>query len=98
MYSKITTADLASTICQEEYKIKAGFEETCKGLLIGTIDALDTLGYYCPDGNTSYGYIIESWWRLLKRNPELAEIPTLWSMKQAIEEISLSCTDVESTH
>lgn len=82
-------ADLASVFCQDEYKIHD--EKTCTGLLIGAIDALEALGYYCADGNTSYGYITETWRRLLKRDPNLKEIPTLWSVKRAIEELSLMC-------
>jgi len=51
-------ADLAASICQDEYKVSD--EKVCRDLLIGTIDSLFGIGEYCPDGKTSYGYIIDT--------------------------------------
>ena len=84
-------ADLASVFCQDEYNIPTEKEESCKNLLIGTIDTIHAYGDYCPDGHTSYGYIIDTWHRLLAKRPELKKIPTAHSVKIAIEELGLSC-------
>ena len=65
--------------------------EVCQGLLIGTIDSLDAIGAYCPDGNTSYGYIIESWKRWVANNSHLSDAPTLLQMRQVLRELKLAC-------
>jgi len=84
-------ADLASVFCQDEYTIPKDKEEVCKDLLIGTIDTIHAYGDYCPDGHTSYGYIIDTWHRLLAKRPELKKIPTAHSVKIALDKIGLSC-------
>lgn len=83
-------ADLASVFCQDEYKIPQDKEELCKSLLIGTIDTIHAYGDYCPDGKTSYGYITDTWHRLLAKRPELKKIPTAHSVKIALDELGLS--------
>ena len=85
----IQAADLAANLCQDEYKVAD--EKMCQGLLIGTIDALYGLGEYCPDGATSYGHIIDTWRRLLKKQPALKSQPTITTMRGAIAELSLMC-------
>jgi uncharacterized cysteine cluster protein YcgN (CxxCxxCC family) len=85
----VQAADLAANLCQDEYKVTD--ETMCQGLLIGTIDSLHGLGEYCPDGATSYGYIISTWRRLLKKEPELKDQPTIKTMRKAIAELSLLC-------
>lgn len=85
----VQAADLAASLCQDEYKVTD--EKMCQGLLIGTIDSLYGLGEYCPDGATSYGHIINSWRRLLKKQPALKSQPTIITMRAAIAELSLGC-------
>lgn len=85
----VQAADLAANLCQDEYKVSD--EKMCQGLLIGTIDSLSGLGEYCPDGATSYGHIINTWRRLLKKQPELKSQPTIISMRGAIAELFLVC-------
>lgn len=82
-------ADMAASLCQDEYKV--GDEKMCQGLLIGTIDSLYGLGEYCPDGETSYEHIINSWRHLLKEQPALKSRPTVITIRAAIAELSLLC-------
>ncbi len=82
-------ADLAAILCQDEYKMKD--EKLCNGLLIGTIDSLHGLGEYCPDGATAYGHIIDTWRRLLKKQPELKTLPTVVTIRMALAQLSLVC-------
>ena len=63
----------------------------CRGVLVGTIDSLQAIGAYCPDGNTSYGYIIESWKRWVANNPHISDAPTLLQMRQVLRELNLAC-------
>jgi len=85
----VQAADLAANLCQDEYKVTD--EKMCQGLLIGAIDSLYGLGEYCPDGATSYGHIIDTWRRLLKKQPTLKSQPTIITMRVAIAELSLVC-------
>lgn len=88
-------ADLASVFCQDKYS--DGFERFhCSELLIGTIETIDAYGDFCADGNTSYEYIIATWHRLLSQKPELKDVPTAISMKQAIASLGLDCKKRES--
>ena len=83
-------ADLAKAFCQDKYS--DGFERfNCSDLLIGTIETIDAYGDFCADGNTSYEYIIATWHRLLSQKPELKDVPTAISMKQAIASLGLDC-------
>jgi hypothetical protein len=63
----------------------------CSGVLIGTIDALQAMGSFCPDGNTSYSYLIESWKRWVANNPQSSEAPTLLQMRQVLRDLGLAC-------
>jgi hypothetical protein len=63
----------------------------CTLLLIGTIDSLEATGKYCPDGNTSYNYVIESWVRELKKNPDLLSVPTYYSVYGTLLKLGLGC-------
>jgi hypothetical protein len=85
----VQAADLAANLCQDAHKVTD--EKMCQGLLIGTIDSLYGLGEYCPDGATSYGLIIETWMRLLKKQPTLKSQPTIITMRRAMAELSLVC-------
>lgn len=87
MAAQIARADLAKSLSCQNYDAP----EICQGLLIGAIDSLVTLGIYCPDGNTSYGYIIDTWKRLLATNSEVAEVPTLVQVQEAVIELNLIC-------
>ena len=84
-----TSAGLTSVMCQDEYQEKD--QKLCQGLLIGTIDSLQGLGIYCPDGHTSYGHIINAWRRLLSKKPQLKELPTVITVRMAIDELDLLC-------
>lgn len=84
-------SDLAGMVCQDEYKIADKDKQLCQGLLIGTIDSLQALGEYCPDGKTSYGYIIDTWRRLLSKEPNLKSEATIFSMRRALSELGLLC-------
>lgn len=87
--SQSAKADLAATLCQDEYRISD--KQLCQGVLIGTIDSLAGLGFYCPDGATSYGHIIDAWWRLLRKKPDLKQRVTVVTMKMAIASLNLEC-------
>ena len=82
-------ADLAAMLCQDEYRTAEA--KLCQGLLIGTIDSLMALGRYCPDGATSYGYIIDTWHRLLDKDPSARSQPTIFTLERAIKELGLDC-------
>jgi hypothetical protein len=66
-------------------------DEECKLLLIGTIDALTSSGFYCADGKTSYGYIIDSWRRDLELNNNLQKLSTHRSLEFTITKLGLTC-------
>jgi hypothetical protein len=83
------TADLAASLCQDEYKVSD--EKLCQGLLIGTIDSLFGIGEYCPDGATSYRHIIDTWRRLLRREPNLKSQATVVTVRRAISDLGLLC-------
>lgn len=80
-------ADLAKALSCDNDDVP----EVCQGLLIGTIDSLQAIGAYCPDGNTSYGYIIESWKRWVANNTHISDAPTLLQMRQVLRELNLAC-------
>ena len=46
-------------------------DQECKLLLIGTIDALSSSGFYCPDSKASYSNIIDAWRKDLELNSNL---------------------------
>ena len=85
-----SSADLGRTLCQQEPREKSHID-LCKHLLIGVIDALDGLGLYCPDGNTSYAFLMDAWRRDLARNPERKESPTARSMLLTTQSLGLAC-------
>ena len=90
-FAQNSNADLASVFCQDKYADTYD-EKMCSHLLIGAIDTIQAYGDYCPDGNTSYGYIVETWQRLLNNKPYLKEVPTADSLKLAIRsELNLAC-------
>lgn len=66
-------------------------DEECKLLLIGTIDALASSGFYCPDGKTSYGNIIDSWRKDLELNSKIQKLSTHRSMEFTITKLGLNC-------
>ncbi len=66
-------------------------DDECKLLLIGTIDTLSSSGFYCADGKTSYGYIIDSWRRDLELNSNLQKLSTHRSLEFTINKLGLSC-------
>ena len=66
-------------------------DDECKLLLIGTIDTLSSSGFYCPDGKTSYGYIIDSWRRDLELNSNLKKLSTHRSLEFTINKLGLNC-------
>lgn len=65
--------------------------EECKILLIGTIDAIYGFRAACPDGNTSYGYLITAWKRDLKKHEDRQKLPTVKSMEKTMIEQRLKC-------
>lgn len=86
-----TYGDLPQVFCQDKYA--DSFEQrSCSEMLVGIIDAIMVYGDYCPDGNTSYGYIIETWQRLLANKPALKELPTTTTVKIAIASLGLDCS------
>ena len=66
-------------------------DDECKLLLIGTIDTLSSSGFYCSDGKTSYGYIIDSWRKDLELNNSLQKLSTHRSLEFTITKLGLSC-------
>lgn len=66
-------------------------DQECKLLLIGTIDALSSSGFYCPDSKTSYGNIIDAWRRDLELNSNLQKLSTHRSLEFTITKLGLSC-------
>ena len=66
-------------------------DEECKLLLIGTIDALTSSGFYCSDGKTSYSNIIDAWRKDLELNNNLQKLSTHRSMEFTISKLGLSC-------
>ena len=87
--SHVAGADLANPLCHKE---DPATKQMCDDILIGTIDALQGMEQYCPDGNTSYGYIIDTWRRLLSRQPAYKDVPTVLSVRKAIADLGLACT------
>ena len=63
----------------------------CSSYLIGIIDSLEATHNFCPDGNTSYGYLIDSFKRYVKNNPSLKDDDTYQQMKSTIKELRLGC-------
>jgi hypothetical protein len=82
-------ADLAGAMSC--YKHHLSTEKDCQLLLIGTIDSVYGLKDACADGKTSYKFLIEAWVRLLDRNPELRDLPTILTMKRTMLEQGMSC-------
>lgn len=66
-------------------------DQECKLLLIGTIDALSSSGFYCPDSKTSYGNIIDAWRKDLELNSNLLKLSTHRSLEFTITKLGLSC-------
>jgi len=66
-------------------------DEECKLLLIGTIDALSSSGFYCSDSKTSYGNIIDAWRKDLELNSNLQKLSTHRSLEFTINKLGLSC-------
>ncbi len=85
-FSMNSYADLAKA-----KSCSANKDEECKLLLIGTIDTLQSSGFYCPDGKTSYGDIIDSWRKELELNSNLQKISTHRSLESTITKLGLSC-------
>lgn len=87
VFSQIAHADLAQALnCHEKIE-----EKTCSALLIGQIDALKTMKHYCPDGQTSYGFIQQAWARELRKDSALASQDTSISLKKTIVKLGLDC-------
>ena len=87
LFATESFADLArSMYCYEHTNI-----EPCKSLLIGTIDAASATNKYCPDGHTSYGFLIEAWERDLNIHNERKNSSTYESMVLTIKNLGLSC-------
>ena len=63
----------------------------CSSYLIGIIDSLEATHNFCPDGNTSYGYLIDSFKRYVGNNPSVKDIDTYLQMKLTIKELRLGC-------
>ena len=63
----------------------------CSSYLIGIIDSLEATRNFCPDGNTSYGYLIDSFKRYVENNPSVKDIDTYLQMKLTIKELRLGC-------
>jgi hypothetical protein len=66
-------------------------DQECKLLLIGTIDALSSSGFYCPDNKASYGNIIDAWRKDLEINSNLKKLSTHRSLEFTITKLGLSC-------
>ncbi len=66
-------------------------DEECKLLLIGTIDALSSSGFYCSDSKTSYGNIIDAWRKDLQSNNNLNKLSTHRSLEFTITKLGLDC-------
>jgi len=66
-------------------------DQECKLLLIGTIDALSSSGFYCSDGKTSYSNIIDAWRKDLELNSNLKKLSTHRSLEFTINKLGLSC-------
>ena len=86
-FAKSSFADLATSMnCYENTKT-----ESCKFLLIGAVDAVSANNKYCPDGHTSYGFLIDAWERDLKVHPERKSLSSYESMRLTIQSLGLSC-------
>ncbi len=66
-------------------------DKTCSAVLIGNIDALKNLGYYCPDGNTSYGFLQQAWARELSKDERLQKLGTASSLLLTMQKLNLRC-------
>jgi hypothetical protein len=66
-------------------------DKTCSALLIGHIDALKDIGYYCPDGKTSYGFLQQAWARDLAKDDGLQKLGTTTSLRVTMEKLNLRC-------
>ena len=66
-------------------------DKTCSSLLIGHIDALKSIDYYCPDGKTSYGFLQQAWARDLAKDEGLQKLGTTTSLRVTIERLNLRC-------
>jgi hypothetical protein len=82
-------ADLARAMSC--HKKELGKNDECTMLLIGTIDSIYGQRIACPDGNTSYGYIIQAWVRDMRRNPERESFATVKSMQVTMNDLGLRC-------
>lgn len=82
-----TKADLAEAL--ECYKNPR--QQQCSLLLIGHIDALEKFGFYCPDGNTSYGFLQEAWAREVRGSEQLQKAGTTASLIVTINKLQLQC-------
>ena len=80
-------ADLADALsCHKNIS-----DKECSSLLIGQIDALWNLGVYCPDGNTSYGFITAVWERNMKLDPASEKNNTTENLIKTLRKLNLVC-------
>jgi hypothetical protein len=87
MSSTSVKADLAEAMeCHKNVS-----DKTCSALLIGHIDALKSIDYYCPDGKTSYGFLQQAWARDLAKDEGLQKLGTTTSLRVTIERLNLRC-------
>ena len=66
-------------------------DKQCTSILIGQIDALINLGIYCPDGNTSYGFIAAAWARDMKLDPASEKNNTTENLIKTLRKLNLVC-------
>ena len=85
--SKFSYADLAVALnCNVNTK-----DKQCSSVLIGHIDALTNLGIYCPDGKTSYDFIIEAWSRDMNLNSESKKNNTTENLNITLKKLNSTC-------
>jgi hypothetical protein len=82
-------ADLATAMSC--HKKELGKNDECTMLLIGTIDSIYGHRFACPDGDTSYGHIIQAWVRDMRRTQERESLPTVKSMQITMNDLGLQC-------
>ena len=73
------------------HKRELGKNDECTTLLIGTIDSIYGLKIACPDGQSSYGYIMQAWVRDMRKNPERESLATVKSMQITMNDQGLRC-------
>ena len=85
--SKFSYADLAAALnCNVNTE-----DKQCSSVLIGHIDALTNLGIYCPDGNTSYNFIIKAWSRDITLKSEFTKNNTTENIIKTLGALNLIC-------